>query len=66
MPRHEVLSDDEKRQLLGRYKVRDVQLPRIQYKDPIARFLGLQRGQVVRIIRDSETAGRYVTYRVCF
>jgi len=43
--------------------VHPYQLPRLKASDPAVLAIGAKPGDVVRIIRDSPTAGKYVSYR---
>jgi len=64
VPSHELCTEDEKKQLFARYKVQPFQLPRITATDPAIRHLSVKVGDVIKIIRNSETAGSSVFYRI--
>merc|ERR1711948_163331 len=55
VPKTVPLTPEEREQLLNRYKMKPSQLPRVQLTDPLARYFGMQRDEVMMIIRPSET-----------
>ena len=63
VPRHEVLSEEEKKAVLEEYHAEQHQFPWIKMNDPIAIILGAKPGDIVKITRSSQTAGTYVSYR---
>jgi len=63
VPKHEIVQPDERQKVLGEYRVQPYQLPRLKASDPAAKAIGARPGDVVRITRDSPTAGKYVSYR---
>ena len=66
VPRHEVMTDKEVAEMMEVFNVKSkANLPLILSSDPVARYLALRPGQVVRITRSSPSAGEYVGYRYC-
>ncbi len=63
VPKHEILAPEEKEELLAKYRVRPYQLPQIKASDPAVRAIGARPGDIVRISRESQTAGKYTAYR---
>ncbi|KAG9509294.1 DNA-directed RNA polymerases I, II, and III subunit RPABC1, partial [Fragariocoptes setiger] len=64
VPHHQLLTNDEKLQLIAKQKLKETQLMKLLASDPVARYYGYKRGQVIKITRKSDTAGRYVAYRL--
>lgn len=64
MPKHILLTDNEKQELLNQYKITLRQLPRILLNDPVVANLGGEIGDVVKIVRKSTIAGDSSYYRV--
>ncbi|XP_054815865.1 DNA-directed RNA polymerase V subunit 5A [Prosopis cineraria] len=62
-PKHEVLTNQQKQELLKKYNLEEKQLPRMLQKDAIARYYGLERGQVVKVTYSGDISQMHVTYR---
>lgn len=67
VPQHEPIREDaEIERISQRYGLRSpFQMPLILATDPMARYLALKHGQLVRIKRVCPTAGEYIMYRCC-
>jgi len=66
VPKHELLSIDEIRELKKKLNIHSVsQLPAIKDTDPVARYLNMKSGDVCRIHRPSPATKIHICYRVC-
>lgn len=63
VPEHIKLTDSETEKLAEslEYDIKD--LPKIKSTDPVAKQIGAEEGDILKIIRNSDTAGTFVTYR---
>jgi DNA-directed RNA polymerase subunit H len=64
VPKHEVLDDEKKAELLRTLNISSTQLPKILSNDPAVKALGAKKGDVIKIGRKSHTAGEYNYYRI--
>ncbi|OYT46615.1 DNA-directed RNA polymerase subunit H [Thermoplasmatales archaeon ex4484_6] len=64
VPRHSIMKEEEVEELLKRYRIDRIQLPQILTADPCAKALGAQPGMVLKIERESPTAGASIYYRL--
>ena len=67
VPKHELVSEDEHRQIKEAYCIKNnSQFPIILAKsDPVARYYDFQPGQLIKIYRTSTSTGHSISYRFC-
>lgn len=63
VPKHELLTPDEAKEILHKHNASADQFPFISSTDAVAKSIGAKAGDFVRITRKSETAGETVYYR---
>ncbi|MDV4342056.1 DNA-directed RNA polymerase subunit H [Methanoculleus sp. YWC-01] len=64
VPDHQIMGEEEVADLLATYHISLEQLPKMYHDDPAAKAIGGDVGNVIRITRDSRTAGRAEAYRL--
>lgn len=64
VPKHKILSEEEKKALLEKHNINEVQLPKILTNDAVTKAIDAKIGDVIKIERESPTAGKTVYYRI--
>ena len=64
VPKHSKVSASEMKNLLEKYNIEIKSLPKIIHDDPAIVKLNVKLGDVIKIERDSPTAGKSTYYRV--
>jgi DNA-directed RNA polymerase subunit H (RpoH/RPB5) len=65
VPKHTILSDNEILQVCNKYNINKNNLHRILIQDPMAKFLGLRIGQVVKVNSPNPIVGHTISYKIC-
>ena len=64
VPTHEIMTEDEIADEFSDVEYDFKDLPKIRSEDPVVKAIGAKPGDVLRITRESQTAGVFVTYRI--
>lgn len=66
VPKHVIVKKESVQELLRDYNIKSpLLLPHILENDPMARYIGAIKGDVVKVLRNSITCGEHVMYRCC-
>ncbi len=63
VPHHEIVSKEESEAVLKELGTSLDKMPKILKEDPIVENLNAEKNDMIKIYRDSKTAGRIIYYR---
>ena len=64
VPEHIILSDEEAEKVLLEKNITEDQLPKILPNDPVVKAIEAKEGDILKIVRNSATAGVAISYRI--
>ena len=64
VPKHTIISEEEKKKLLNKFNITETQLPKILTTDAVVKAIGAKAGDVIKIERESPVAGKTIFYRL--
>ena len=64
VPKHEIMTEEEISEEFSDVDYDFKDLPKIKSEDPVVKAIGAEPGNVLRITRESQTAGVVITYRI--
>jgi DNA-directed RNA polymerase subunit H (RpoH/RPB5) len=64
VPKHRLLSEEEKNTVLKEYSSEPRMFPKLSIDDPQSKFYGFEKHNMIEITNFSETGGIYVKYRI--
>ena len=62
VPKHYLLTKEESQNLLEKYNINLSNLPQMSEKDPVSIAIGAKEGDIVKIVRDSNTTVKHINY----
>jgi DNA-directed RNA polymerase subunit H len=64
VPNHVVLSKSDVKKMIKKLDVHPEQLGKIKSDDPVVKAIEAKPGDILKITRNSQTAGKFITYRL--
>ena len=64
VPDHTILSKSDVKKVIKELDIHPEQLPKIKSDDPVVKAIEAKPGDILKITRKSQTAGKFITYRL--